>query len=45
MTVEQLLSAIRKTNPEMTMEKMLDELEKCRYSAASLMLVEMNCKK
>lgn len=45
MSKEELLHYIQHTNPEMTMERMLEELSKCRYSAAALVMVCENDKK
>lgn len=45
MTKNELLSYIQRTNPEMTMERMLEELSKCRYSAVALVMVCENDRK
>lgn len=45
MTENELLSYIQRTNPEMTMERMIEELLKCRYSAVALCMVCENDKK
>lgn len=45
MSKEELLHYIQHTNPEMTMERMIDELSKCRYSAVALVMVCENDKK
>lgn len=45
MTDTELLKYIQHTNPEMTMERMLEELSKCRYSAIALCMVCENDKK
>lgn len=45
MSKEELLRHIQKTNEEMTMERMLEELSKCRYSAVALCMVCENDKK
>lgn len=45
MSKEDLLSYIQRTNPEMTMKRMLEELSKCRYSAAVLCMVCENDKR
>lgn len=45
MTDIELLKYIQRTNPEMTMERMLEELLKCRYSAVALCMVCENDKK
>lgn len=39
MSKEELLHYIQHTNPEMKMDRMLDELSKCRYSAVALVMV------
>lgn len=44
MTKLELLKYIQRTNPEMTMERMLEELSKCRYAAVSLAMVCENDK-
>lgn len=44
MTDIELLKYIQRTNPEMTMERMLEELYKCRYSAVALCMVCENDK-
>lgn len=44
MSKEELLHYIQHTNPEMTMERMLDELSKCRYSAVALVMACKNDK-
>lgn len=45
MTDIELLKYIQRTNPEMTMERMLEELSKFRYSAVALVMVCENNKK
>lgn len=45
MSKEELLHYIQRTNPEMTMEKMIEELSKCRYSAVALVIVCGNDRK
>lgn len=45
MNKEELLQCIQRTNKEMTMERMLEELSKCRYSAVALCMVCKNDKK
>ena len=37
-----LLKHIQKTNPGMTEEKMLEELNKCSYSSTALVMVWLN---
>lgn len=45
MDIAWILDCVRKTNPEMTMERMLEELSKCRYSTVALVMVCENDKK
>lgn len=45
MTENELLSYIQRTNPEMTIERMIEELSKCRYSAIALAMVCENDRK
>lgn len=45
MTKLELLRYIQRTNPKMTMERMIEELSKCRYSAVALVMVCENDKK
>lgn len=45
MSKEELLHYIQRTNPEMTMEKMIEELSKCRYSSVALVMVCENDRK
>lgn len=45
MSKEKLLHYIQRTNPEMTMERMLEELSKCLYSAVALCMVCENDKR
>lgn len=45
MTKLELLRYIQRTNPQMTMERMIEELSKCRYSAVSLVMICENDKK
>lgn len=45
MTKLELLRYIQRTNPEMTMERMIEELSKFRYSAVALAMVYENDKK
>ena len=42
MNAEQLLEYIQRTNPEMTMEKLIKELGKNRYSSIALVMIEEN---
>lgn len=45
MTKLELLRYIQRTNLEMTMERMIEELQKCRYSAVALVMVCENDKR
>lgn len=45
MSVERILECVRKTNPSMTKDKLIEELSKCRYSAVALVMVCENDKK
>lgn len=45
MTYTELLRYIQRTNPEMTRDKLIEELSKCRYSAVALVMVCENDKK
>lgn len=45
MTNIELLKYIQRTNPEMTIERMIEELSKCRYSTVALCMVCENDKK
>lgn len=45
MTKLELLKYIQRTNPEMTMKRMIEELSKCRYSAVALCMVCENDRK
>lgn len=42
MSAEQLLEYIRRTNPEMTMERMMYELSQCEYVAKSVIFTAQN---
>nr|DAM18530.1 MAG TPA: hypothetical protein [Bacteriophage sp.] len=42
MTAEQLLEYIRRTNPEMTMERMLYELSQSIYTAKAVVFTAQN---
>ncbi len=44
MSIEYILECVRKTNPGMTMDKLMEELSKCRYSAIALCMVCENDK-
>lgn len=43
--ISELLSWVRKTNPEMTRDRLIAELGKCQYSSAGLVIVWENGKK
>lgn len=45
MNIEWILECVRKTNPSMTRDKLIEELSKCRYSAVALAMVCENDKK
>lgn len=45
MSVERILECVRKTNPSMTKDKLIEELSKCRYSAVTLAMVCENDRK
>lgn len=45
MNIEWILECVRKTNPTMTRDKLLEELSKCRYSAVALCMVCENDKR
>ena len=45
MSVETILKAVQKTNTQMTRDKLIEELSKCRYSAVALVMVCENDKK
>lgn len=45
MTDIELLKYIQRTNSEMTMKRMLEELSKCRYSVVALVMVCENDRK
>lgn len=40
--MESLLEHVRRTNPEMSEEKLKEEFLKCRYSAIALLMVWQN---
>lgn len=42
--LNELLEYIQRTNPTMTREKLIEELDKCRYSAVALVMVFENNK-
>lgn len=43
--IDELLKYIQKTNSEMTRERLIEELGKCRYSAAGLIMTWQNSEK
>lgn len=45
MSIEYILECVKKTNPTMTKDKLIEELSKCRYSAVSLCMVCENDRK
>ncbi len=45
MSIDWILECVRKTNPTMTRDKLIEELSKFRYSAVSLCMVCENDKK
>lgn len=45
MTELELLKYIQRINPQMTMERMIEELSKCQYSAVALVVVCENDRK
>lgn len=45
MNIDWILKCVRKTNPTMTRDKLLEELSKCRYSAVALVMVCENDRK
>lgn len=45
MNLEFVLECVRKTNPAMTKDRLIEELLKCRYSAISLVMVCKNDKR
>ena len=40
--LDELLEYVRKTNPAMTKEKLIEELSKSRYSSIALVMVSQN---
>ncbi len=42
--VDELLAYVNKTNPEMTRERLIEELKKSRYSSVGLLVVFENYK-
>lgn len=45
MDLNHVLECVKKTNPRMTRDKLIEELSKCRYSAVALVMVCENDKK
>lgn len=45
MSIDELLKIIQKTNPEMTKEKLIEELSKSDYAARSLIFTKENFQK
>lgn len=45
MSIEYILECVKKTNPTMTRDKLIEELLKCQYSAIALCMVCGNDKK
>lgn len=45
MSIEYILECVRKINPEMTKSKLVEELSKCQYSAATLIMICENDRK
>lgn len=43
--IDELLRYVQRTNPEMTRERLIEELKKCRYSAAGLIVTWQNFQK
>ena len=43
--INELLKYVQRTNPEMTREKLIKELRKCRYSAIGLIMVWQDSEK
>ncbi len=43
--ISELLKWVQKSNPEMTKERLIEELGKCRYSAIGLIMVWQNSEK
>lgn len=44
MDLNHVLECVKKTNPAMTRDKLIEELSKCRYSAVALCMVCENDK-
>ena len=45
LTVDELLSYVQRTNPDMTKEKLIEELDKSDYSARGLIYIASHIKK
>lgn len=45
MSIEWILECVRKTNPNMTRDRLIEELSKCRYLAVALVMICENDKK
>lgn len=45
MNVDELLKIIQRTNPDMTKELLIYELNQCRYSSKALIYTEECCQK
>ncbi len=45
MSIEHILECVRKTNPGMARDKLIEELSKCRYVAVALCMVCENDRK
>lgn len=45
MDIKRILEYVRRTNPQMTEKKLIEELSKCRYSAVALVMVCENDRK
>ena len=45
LTVDELLSYVQRTNPDMTNEKLIEELDKSDYSARGLIYIASHIKK
>lgn len=43
--IDDLLEYVQKTNPEMTRERLIHELNQCRYSAVGLIMTWQNSEK
>ena len=45
MSIDWILECVRKTNPTMTRDELIEELSKCQYSAVALFVVCENDRK